>query len=145
MPVSNDSSRSAGALALAAAMLLSACGVLDNRPAAPPKDRYLVFFESKATGLDPKAVAVVDEIAADARVAQPQQIVIRGYADTRGRAGDNARLSDERAQTVAQALLDRGVEAGRLKTEAFGETSTAGDPLLQSADRRVEVLFRPMP
>lgn len=145
MHAKTGSGRSGGALALAAALLLSACAVFDSGPAAPPKDRYLVFFESKATELDPKAVEVVDEIAADARIARPQQIVIRGFADPRGGAGDNARLSDERAQTVARALLDRGIEPARLKTEAFGETSTAGDPLLQSADRRVEVLFRPVP
>lgn len=130
-----------GAFALAGLSILTSCAVLDEG-AAPPKDRYLVFFESRSTTLDSDALEVVDEIAASAKSTRPETILIRGYADRRGSAGDNAQLSDERAQTVARALLDRGIEASRVRTQAFGETSTDGDPLLQAADRRVEVLLR---
>lgn len=129
-----------GAFALAAFSILTSCAMHDEG-AAPPKDRYLVFFESRSTTLDADALEVVDEIAAGARSTRPETILIRGYADPRGSAGDNAKLSDERAQIVARALLERGVDADRIRTQAFGENTVDGDPLLHAADRRVEVLF----
>ena len=125
--------------------MLTSCAMLDEGAAAPPKDRYLVFFESRSMTLDADALEVVDEIAAGARSTRPDTILIRGYADRRGSAGDNAELSDERAQTVARALLERGIDSKRIRTQAFGEASIDGDPLLHAADRRVEVLLRQAP
>lgn len=135
-----------GCTALVAAWVLASCSTVEPAstaefapPVPPTKSRYVIFFESGSAELDAVAVETVEEIVAGAESADPDRILIRGYTDRRGSAGDNALLSDRRAQAVARALIREGIEAERLRTEAFGETSI-GESARES--RRVEVLFR---
>jgi outer membrane protein OmpA-like peptidoglycan-associated protein len=72
-------------------------------------------------------------------------VEITGFADERGTAGHNARLSTRRAQSVATALIGRGLTAARIDGIAgSGETASfaAGTEAGQlKANRRVQIRF----
>lgn len=75
----------------------------------------------------------------------PKRVVrIEGYTDSLGRASDNQKLSLARAQSVAQALLDLGVEARRIQVRGYGEAYPVAENASargRAQNRRVEVVF----
>ena len=98
---------------------------------------YLVFFESGSDRLDPNARDVVTFAARAARIAEPAEIAVTGYADPAGDASDNQTLSQRRAEAVAKALRASGVPAGEIRTAARG-AAAAGTA---ERARRVEISF----
>ena len=50
------------------------------------------------------------------------KIEIDGHTDTRGDAAANLKLSDARAKSVKDYLVQQGIEASRLSSKGFGET-----------------------
>ncbi len=55
-------------------------------------------------------------------------IRLDGYADPRGAADYNMTLSDGRVQSVAQRLVDEGVDADRIHTFAHGASESSAEP-----------------
>lgn len=100
----------------------------------------LVSFEYASARLSPAAQANLREFAkgiSDPELASAT-FVIEGHTDGIGSESYNQRLSEDRAQAVAQFLVNLGVDRDRLKTAAYGESrpkvADANDP----ANRRVE-------
>lgn len=103
-----------------------------------------ILFDSGDAVLTPDAAAVVNALAPEL-AASGRTIVIVGHADASGPAGLNDYLSRERAEAVKEALVARGVPAGRIR--AFGVGS--GVPATEqdtdagrTASRRVEMYLR---
>ncbi len=75
----------------------------------------------------------------------PRRVVrIEGYTDTKGDAAFNLQLSKDRAQSVADVLIDLGIDPQRISVRGFGEAY----PLAENAssrgralNRRVEIVF----
>ncbi len=75
----------------------------------------------------------------------PRRVVrIEGYSDSRGDKQKNLELSRARAQAVADALIDLGIDPKRIEVQGYGESY----PLAENAsakgraqNRRVEILF----
>ncbi len=65
---------------------------------------------------------MLDAIAAALRRAPKIRLEIRGNTDNIGGATFNQRLSELRAEAVAQALVQRGIAEKRLQTLGFGLT-----------------------
>ena len=96
------------------------------------------FDRAELTTSDRRAVADFGRQLNDCRGAR---IELGGYADSTGKAEYNVRLSERRAESVRQALIEAGVEASRLSTRGFG----ASDPVAsneteagRAKNRRVE-------
>ena len=69
------------------------------------------------------------------------KIVIEGHTDSVGAADYNLKLSDERANAVRQALVDRGVESGRMEAIGYGESKPIASNKSRpgrASNRRVE-------
>ncbi len=69
------------------------------------------------------------------------KIIIEGHASSDGSMKYNQKLSERRADSVKQALVDMGVDASRLETVAYGETRPTADNKTaegRSANRRIE-------
>ncbi|SAK75131.1 OmpA family protein [Caballeronia ptereochthonis] len=72
-------------------------------------------------------------------------ILIEGHTDNEGSLGYNRKLSEARAEAVAQALIARGVPAERITTKGMGWLRPiASNDTAQgrSLNRRVEILVR---
>jgi OmpA-OmpF porin, OOP family len=73
------------------------------------------------------------------------ELDVWGHTDAQGEASYNQRLSERRAASVRQYLVDSGIDAGRLKSAGFGESRplAAGSSLEAHArNRRVELNIR---
>ena len=91
------------------------------------KGRILVLgkvrFETGSANIHPSSARMVDEIARTLQ-AHPELTKIRivGHTDDVGEDAFNQRLSEERALSVKNALVKRGLEETRLVTDGRGES-----------------------
>jgi OOP family OmpA-OmpF porin len=105
--------------------------------------REKVQFDTGKATLKPESNPLLDEIA-NVLKAHPEVtgVVIEGHTDSSGSASFNERLSQERADSVMKALVDRGVEKTRLSAKGFGPSrpiASNDTPEGRDANRRVEV------
>jgi OOP family OmpA-OmpF porin len=69
-------------------------------------------------------------------------IHVIGHTDNRGAAAYNQKLSERRADSVRNMLVEQGIDAGRITTEGKGEASPKADNTTaegRQANRRIEV------
>ncbi|HEK1691330.1 membrane protein [Pseudomonas putida] len=75
----------------------------------------------------------------------PRRVVrIEGYADNTGAPEDNLKLSRDRAQAVADMLVDLGVDEKRLQVEGYGDQypiEANASERGRAQNRRVEIVF----
>jgi len=101
-----------------------------------------LVFRFGATDLPQGEMPSLDEIA-DLLADHPEwSALVEGHTDSAGPAATNLALSQERADAVRQALIDRGVAAERVTAEGIGEarpiaTNATGEGRRQN--RRVEI------
>ncbi|MFG0632537.1 MAG: OmpA family protein [Gammaproteobacteria bacterium] len=75
----------------------------------------------------------------------PRRVVrIEGYTDSTGTAQDNLKLSRDRAQSVADMLVDLGVDEKRIQVEGYGDQypiEANASERGRAQNRRVEIVF----
>jgi OmpA-OmpF porin, OOP family len=107
-------------------------------------DVYLVFFAWDQADLTPVTQAVLDQVAADYARGEPTRMVVAGHADRSGTEAYNQALSEQRARSVARALVARGVPESALDVQWFGESEPripTEDGVREPQNRRVEIGF----
>jgi len=78
-----------------------------------------IHFEND--GVEGDSRELIDEVA-EILLDHPQiELEIGGHTDSRGSGASNQELSEERANVVRDALIDRGVDPDRLEAVGFGE------------------------
>ncbi len=95
-----------------------------------------VTFDFDRAGIRPAARPVLDEAIATLK-EQPQIVVlVNGHTDSIGSEAYNLKLSERRAQAVADYLVKGGIDRARLTVKGFGEA----DPVASndSADGRTQ-------
>jgi outer membrane protein OmpA-like peptidoglycan-associated protein len=73
------------------------------------------------------------------------EVLLRGHTDRRGTEQNNIGLSRQRAEAVAEFLVEQGVDRRRVQTEGVGASQPAslGDTRDDWAkNRRVELIWR---
>ena len=75
-------------------------------------------------------------------IANPTYIVeVRGHTDNSGKREKNVKLSEDRAKSVRQWLVDHGIAATRMTTKGFGPDSPVAPndtPENKQKNRRIE-------
>lgn len=75
----------------------------------------------------------------------PKRVVrIEGYTDSTGNPDDNLKLSKDRAQSVADMLVDLGVDEKRIQVEGYGDqypVEVNASERGRAQNRRVEIVF----
>ena len=81
-----------------------------------------IYFATDSAEILAKSFPIVDAVAAT-MVGNPQitRVEIQGHADERGTDEYNIRLTSDRAASVRQALIQRSVDANRLRSAGYGE------------------------
>jgi outer membrane protein OmpA-like peptidoglycan-associated protein len=104
------------------------------------------LFQSGMTTIGPGALKRLDQVKTILNQNPSLRIEIQGHTDNLGSASANKRLSEKRAQSVMQYLIEKGVDAQRLQWAGYGQmlplasNETANGRKL---NRRVEL--RPIP
>ena len=83
-----------------------------------------VFFDLRKSTLRPESFVELDKLV-DLLVKNPSiKIEIGGHTDTRGDDKDNTKLSTDRAKTVYDYIISKGINADRMSYKGYGETKT---------------------
>jgi outer membrane protein OmpA-like peptidoglycan-associated protein len=121
----------------------------EDRPPPPATPVAEVPFAAGGAQLDGDADAALQAALAAIQAATPDSpVLVEGHADNDGDDEYNADLSRQRAQAVADWLIEQGVLVERLHVIGRGETEpiTSNDTADGRArNRRVEVAVEPPP
>jgi len=104
------------------------------------------LFAPASDRVSPDARHTLESIAAVLAHYNETLIDVNGYSDTTGSADANLKLSQARAEAVADVLADGGVAAERISPKGFGETDLkipTGDNVNEPRNRRVEIRIVP--
>ncbi len=100
-----------------------------------------IFFETGKSELKPESFLELDRVVFFLKNNPTMEIEIAGHTDDIGSAVANLKLSQDRAQAVANYISSKGISSKRLKVVGYGETR----PLKENIDdesrqfnRRVE-------
>jgi len=101
-----------------------------------------VSFRLGSAELTPGSITVLAEVAASLRAWPDKKIEIRGHTDSSGDAEMNRELSQRRALSVRDSLVQMGIAPGRITAVGYGEDFPIADNGTRegrAANRRVEV------
>jgi len=93
------------------------------------RERIVDRFVLNQSSLPANAAAELDSMAVWIKMARPAIVWITGHTDMSGGEQHNQELSEARAATVRQALIDRDIDASVIETSGEGES----DPLISDA------------
>lgn len=86
-----------------------------------------VYFKTDSAELTDAPKTALDELALFMEENPETKVEIQGFTDNIGPSDVNKDLSKDRANTVAEYLVDQGIEPSRLETAGLGEQSPVGD------------------
>lgn len=103
-----------------------------------------VLFDTGKSTLKPGAYTTIDRLATALKEVTTRSVMIEGHTDSMGSEEYNQALSEQRAQAVQSALMQRGVAGSQIGTAGKGESlPVAGNDSAsgRQQNRRVEVIF----
>ncbi len=101
-----------------------------------------LLFDTDSAAINPGGYQEIDRVA---RVLQdfPQTLIrVEGHTDVRGSEEYNQKLSERRAESVKNALVQQGVDPRRIQTVGFGESMPLSSQ--HNLNRRVSVVIVPI-
>jgi OOP family OmpA-OmpF porin len=105
----------------------------------------MVYFEYNKAIIQPRSYPILDAVAATMQGNPSIQLIeIQGHTDERGDDAYNLDLSDRRAKSVQQYMIDKGVDPKRLTAHGYGETQPVDPSHTEAAwakNRRVAFLI----
>ena len=101
-----------------------------------------VFFEVDSWQLKKESLAELNKLSALLKDNKELKVEIGGYTDATGTNEHNLSLSEKRALTVVNFLVENGIQSDRLKYKGYGNASPVGDNITSEGrklNRRTEV------
>ncbi|HUF82042.1 MAG TPA: OmpA family protein [Burkholderiales bacterium] len=103
-----------------------------------------VLFSTGRAELNAGAASTLDQLTTFLRENPERTIQIEGHTDAVGSDHMNQALSERRANSVKNALMDRGVTSSRISARGFGQARPVASndtPAGRQQNRRVEVVL----
>jgi len=103
---------------------------------------YINFDTGKAT-IRPDSVKTLDDAAVALKSIPEMKVEVAGHTDNIGSPESNQRLSQDRAQAVMTALVQRGVKTERMTAKGYGQSVPVADNRAEEGrakNRRVELV-----
>jgi OOP family OmpA-OmpF porin len=138
-------------IVLCSLLALAACAPPPPPPPPPPGPIvgplgarvFTVYFGWNRSWVGPQGMAILDQAANTFRAGGVVTVQVTGFTDTSGSAAYNQRLSERRAQHVAQILTQKGVPWNAMAIAGHGENDLAvptPDGVREPRNRRVTVV-----
>ncbi|GAB5348862.1 OmpA family protein [Alteriqipengyuania sp. 357] len=121
---------------------------VERPPIALEPLRVTIPFADGGSDLDDAGLGELRGLLETDQWEQVERVILRGHSDAGGPDAVNMRLSEERAQTVADWMVARGLDEDAIRVIAFGSQNPIQPNLLpdgepnergRAANRRVEV------
>ncbi|MBV9829868.1 MAG: OmpA family protein [Alphaproteobacteria bacterium] len=109
-----------------------------------PTKVFLVFFDWDRDTITPEGMQIIQQAAATFRQGGSVRLQVTGYTDASGSVGYNQRLSERRANNVANALARLGVPRQAMAVSGRGKNDQrvpTADGVREPQNRRVEIVF----
>jgi len=103
-----------------------------------------VLFAFDSAKLNAQAQEPLDKLASFLHAHTADRVQVNGYTDSTGSQAYNQRLSERRAQSVADAMTARGIDRSRMTIEGHGEADPVASNSTASGrqqNRRVEFVI----
>lgn len=116
---------------------------LAARPPAPVS--FTVYFVFDKDELTAESRGQFDRIKAALAARPAPEVVVIGHTDRVGTIPYNDALGLQRAQSVRAALIEAGIDPGRIQVAGRGERDPAvpsADEVAEERNRRVEIMVR---
>lgn len=105
-----------------------------------------ITFPTAQSTIKPDFYATLNSVAKTLKEFNKTSITVAGHTDNVGRDDYNMKLSQDRANSVAQYLMSQGVPAARINAVGFGKTKPIADnsnEVGRAQNRRVEITINP--
>jgi outer membrane protein OmpA-like peptidoglycan-associated protein len=102
-----------------------------------------ILFGTNKTELMPDADETLDKIAGALQQYEGHNLMIEGFTDSTGAADYNETLSQQRAEAVKDALVERGINPERIDARGYGEQypiAPNNTDTGRQLNRRVEII-----
>ena len=114
--------------------------------ALPPQPiSFTLYFEEGSTVVLKDSKNTLMELFAEVARRQAAEVEVVGHTDTLGKASDNDRLSEERAQAVREMLIEQGLKSNFIRAVGRGSRKLlvpTPENVREPRNRRVEVIVR---
>lgn len=110
------------------------------------KDGFIALYINFDTGksdIKPESVAIIGQIAALLKAHPELKVSIEGHTDNVGTVQSNKALSTQRAKSVMNAVVQKGIAATRLTALGWGQEKPIADNRSEEGkakNRRVEIV-----
>ncbi|MBF0468335.1 MAG: OmpA family protein [Desulfamplus sp.] len=101
-----------------------------------------MFFDTDSDMLKAGAYSEMDRVSGVLRDYPQTRIRVEGHTDSKGSDVYNQELSQRRAQSVANALIQRGVDPSRIEVIGYGESQPISSD--DAMNRRVNIVIIPI-
>lgn len=120
-------------------------------PTPPPRAQcntgpFIVFFDFDRSDITAEASTILNNAVTAYANCGSARVMLAGHTDTSGSATYNEALAERRNASVRNYMTGRGVAAGQISGEAFGESQPrvpTADGVREAQNRRVEVSYGP--
>ncbi|MBN2362113.1 MAG: OmpA family protein [Deltaproteobacteria bacterium] len=100
-----------------------------------------IKFKTGSAVIDPSSAPVLDDAAKTLKEFPGVRVAIEGHTDNQGPAAFNRKLSEDRANSVRQYLIDKGVPAEQMEASGYGPDKPVADNKTSAGraqNRRIE-------
>jgi len=121
---------------------VTASEMLDNLNRDGFMALYINFDTGKAM-IKPESGPIIEQIASLLKDNADLKLSVEGHTDNVGTPQSNKTLSEERAKSVVAAIVELGVDAGRLTAVGWGQEKPVADNRTEDGrakNRRVEIV-----
>ena len=101
-----------------------------------------MFFDFNSAELKPGAYSELNRVANVLNNFPQTTIRVEGHTDTKGGVEYNQRLSERRAESVKNALAQRGVDSRRIEAVGYGKSQPISSS--DAVNRRVVIVINPI-
>ena len=101
-----------------------------------------VLFDLNKATIRKESLGTLDNIASIMNQYPDSKFLVEGHTDSQGRDEYNLKLSNDRAASVKNYLISKGISASRINSRGFGETrpvASNNTAAGRQANRRVEL------